>query len=298
MSSLVSIKSGQLSVLRLALQPGSAAEQVEALRDKLDAAPGYFEGEALVLDASACGEAPDWKALAQLLKAAGLVVLGVHGPEALQQSAQNACGWPALTLSNPAGRRSAADSDPAPASAPELTITAPSGQTEGPTVALAKTDSTSSKVTAAGPQAVSGPVAAAPQSAAIPAGPIWRPTMVIERPLRSGQRIYAPQADLLVHGIVSHGAEVIADGHIHVYGPLRGRVMAGAQGDTTAQIYCTQLDAELIGIAGIYRTTDTPLPEHLRNKAVRIRLFNQSLVIEALDSGHTTTSNSTQGRPA
>lgn len=293
MSGLVSIKSGQLSVLRLALQAGDIEQQILALREKLDAAPGYFEGEALVLDVSACADAPDWQAMSELLQAAGLVVLGVHGPEALQQSAKAVCGWPALALSNPAGRRTAEG-----VATPEPSEQADSGQAAPAAQPATTGQGLGAAPTGSAPAVSTTTIQSAPEAPAGESAPVWRPTMVVERPLRSGQRIYAPHADLLVHGIVSHGAEVIADGHIHVYGPLRGRVMAGAQGDTNAQIYCTQLDAELIGIAGIYRTTDTPLPDHLRNKAVRIRLFNQSLVIEALDSSTPATSNSHSGRPA
>lgn len=78
-------------------------------------------------------------------------------------------------------------------------------------------------------------------------------TQVISQPIRSGQQIYAKNSDLVVLSSVSNGAEVLADGNIHIYGTLRGRAIAGASGDTTARIFCTKLEAELISITGYYK---------------------------------------------
>jgi septum site-determining protein MinC len=106
--------------------------------------------------------------------------------------------------------------------------------------------------------------------------------MVINRPLRSGQRIYARNTDLIVIGVVSQGAEVIADGNIHVYGPLRGKAMAGARGDTSARIFTTQLDPELLAIAGVYRVIETQLDDTLRNQPTIVHLDEDTLRITAL----------------
>lgn len=81
-------------------------------------------------------------------------------------------------------------------------------------------------------------------------------TKIIRQPVRSGQQIYAKNADLIVLSSVSHGAELVADGNIHVYGALRGRALAGVNGDTDARIFCRKLDAELISIAGLYQLND------------------------------------------
>ncbi len=78
-------------------------------------------------------------------------------------------------------------------------------------------------------------------------------TKIIEYPVRSGQQIYAKNSDLIVLAPVSQGAEIIADGHIHVYGALRGRALAGVSGDTQARIFCQKFEAELISIAGLYQ---------------------------------------------
>ncbi|MGR6806143.1 septum site-determining protein MinC [Sphaerotilus natans] len=114
-----------------------------------------------------------------------------------------------------------------------------------------------------------------------PAVPV--PTLlVVDRPLRSGQQVYAKNADLVVLALVSHGAEVIADGSIHVYAPLRGKAIAGATGDISARIFSTCMEPELISVAGIYQTTDPPLPVEVRGKAAQVRLDGDTLVIEAI----------------
>lgn len=110
------------------------------------------------------------------------------------------------------------------------------------------------------------------------------PTLVIDRPLRSGQQVYAKGGDLVVLAVVNHGAEVIADGHVHVYAPLRGKVIAGAKGNTAARIFSTCLEPELIAIAGVYRTTETALPKDVAGKAAQVRLVDDRLVMEALKS--------------
>jgi septum site-determining protein MinC len=110
---------------------------------------------------------------------------------------------------------------------------------------------------------------------------IVRPTMVIDKPLRSGQQVYS-KGDLVVLGLVSYGAEVIAEGNIHIYAPLRGRALAGVHGNHGARIFCTCLEPELISIAGIYRTTDTPLADDVRGKSVQVRLDHEKLLFEPL----------------
>ncbi|WP_431051152.1 septum site-determining protein MinC [Roseateles sp. L2-2] len=107
-------------------------------------------------------------------------------------------------------------------------------------------------------------------------------TVYVDKPLRSGQQVYAKGADLVVLAAVNHGAEVIADGSIHVYAPLRGKAIAGARGNTDARIFAQQLEAELIAIAGIYRTSENPLPDNVRGKAAQVRLDGEKLLMEPL----------------
>lgn len=113
------------------------------------------------------------------------------------------------------------------------------------------------------------PPSAAPASAP-PAAPLG--ALVIDRPLRSGQQVYARGRDLIVLAMVNAGAEVIADGHIHVYAPLRGKAMAGARGNTEARIFTLALEAELLSIAGVYRTSENPLPPDVAGQPAQVQL--------------------------
>ena len=107
--------------------------------------------------------------------------------------------------------------------------------------------------------------------------------MVIDKPLRSGQHVYAKGRDLIVLAMVNPGAEIMADGHIHVYAPLRGKAIAGARGDEQARIFTSCLEAELLSIAGTYRTSgDAPLPGDVAGKAAQVSLQGDKLVMQAL----------------
>ncbi|MEJ8835533.1 septum site-determining protein MinC [Ramlibacter sp. AN1133] len=121
-----------------------------------------------------------------------------------------------------------------------------------------------------------------PPSVAVQAPP---PTsaLIIDKPLRSGQQVYARGRDVVVLAMVNAGAEVIADGHIHVYAPLRGKAIAGARGDAQARILTLCLEPELVSIAGVYRTSEHPLPDTLRGKPAQIRLEGEKLVMQPLN---------------
>jgi septum site-determining protein MinC len=108
------------------------------------------------------------------------------------------------------------------------------------------------------------------------------PAMVVDKPLRSGQQVYAKGGDLVVLAAVNFGAEVIADGHVHVYAPLRGKAIAGARGNTDARIFSTCFEPELIAIAGVYRTTETPIPPELTGRPAQVRLVGDRLVMEPI----------------
>jgi septum site-determining protein MinC len=121
------------------------------------------------------------------------------------------------------------------------------------------------------------------ESAAAPAGSGLRAvrSVVVDKPVRSGQRVYARHADLVLLDAVGFGAEVMADGHIHAYGPLRGRALAGVTGDEQARIFCRELRAELVSIAGRYRISEN-LDERYIGKPVRIGLAGDRLEFEPL----------------
>jgi septum site-determining protein MinC len=118
-----------------------------------------------------------------------------------------------------------------------------------------------------------------PAPAAIPPRPAE--TKVIRSPVRSGQMIVADQGDLTVIGTVASGAELIAAGNIHVYGTLRGRAMAGCHGNENAHIFCQNLDAELVAIAGLYQTSET-LDQAARDRCTHIYLENEKLRMEVI----------------
>ncbi|ARU06992.1 septum site-determining protein MinC [Comamonas serinivorans] len=110
------------------------------------------------------------------------------------------------------------------------------------------------------------PVAPPPPAVQVPPG-----AMVIDRPLRSGQQVYARGTDLVVLAMVNNGAEVAADGHIHVYAPLRGKAIAGARGRTDARIFAMSMEPELISICGVYRTSEA-WPADVQGRAAQVHL--------------------------
>ncbi|MDR7096663.1 septum site-determining protein MinC [Hydrogenophaga laconesensis] len=131
------------------------------------------------------------------------------------------------------------------------------------------------------------PTATANPEPVAPASPPPMPgALVIDKPLRSGQQVYARGRDLVVMAMVNPGAEVIADGHIHVYAPLRGKAIAGARGNADARIFALSMAPELISIAGIYRTSEVALPDSVQGKTAQVRLVpgpdGDKLVIDAL----------------
>lgn len=111
--------------------------------------------------------------------------------------------------------------------------------------------------------------------------PTHTETLVVRQPVRSGQVVYARGRDLIVLASVSTGAEILADGHIHVYGTLRGRALAGVQGKESARVFCNDLQADLVSIAGYYIINED-LPADMRNAAVQIYLQGDQLKIESL----------------
>lgn len=121
-------------------------------------------------------------------------------------------------------------------------------------------------------------VAAKPAQAELPMNHVTR---MVTTPVRSGQQIYARGGDLIITDSVSAGAEVLADGNIHIYGALRGRALAGAQGDEQARIFCQALGAELVSVAGCYRVSED-LDEKCIGHATQIYLTNGKLIIERL----------------
>ncbi|NRB42294.1 MAG: septum site-determining protein MinC [Pseudomonadales bacterium] len=110
---------------------------------------------------------------------------------------------------------------------------------------------------------------------------VQRPSKIVRSPVRSGQQVYAQGADLIILSSVNEGAEVIADGNVHIYGALRGRALAGVQGDRSAQIFCQSMEAELVSIAGDFMLHDS-IDQALHKTAVRVELREETLQLTSL----------------
>lgn len=266
-------KSATLYTVRVVLHDHDTDQLEHALRQRMKDAGSFFKDEAVVIDASGVTKTIDWQALTTLLREQQLHPIGVVATDANLQAAQQA-GLTSVELSAPATRPSStpADDKDVPAVTPPRSVADASKLTAAQNAATGQQNGGANATTSAAAGDTSTP--AIPQVA--PAA------LVINRPLRSGQRIYARDTDLIVIGMVSQGAEVIADGNIHVYGPLRGKAMAGARGDATARIFTTQLDPELVAIAGVYRVIETRLDDHLLNQPTLIQRDGDTLQINAL----------------
>src|SRR5215468_3809353 len=133
------------------------------------------------------------------------------------------------------------------------------------------------------PRAATPEPAATPAPAPAPAAAAQEPSsLVLEKPVRSGQSVVFPQGDVTVLGSVASGAEIIAGGSIHVYGTLRGRALAGSAGNARARIFCHRNEAELVSIDGYYRTAEE-MDANLRSRPAQCWLENRVLAIAALD---------------
>jgi len=293
MTLALDFKSATLYAVRIVLHEADTGSLREALAQRMADAGSFFENEPVVIDASRIEAAVDWPALLDALREHNLPPIGVVAEgdnlDAARRAGLVPVELPVAVARPPAAPTVVSTSEPVPtpavasADAPAAGEggNGPDGADAGPEADEAG-DSSRSAAEASGPAdpSASPGAAASPGPATEPAPP---PTaMVINRPLRSGQRVYARQGDLIVIGMVSQGAEVIADGNVHVYGPLRGKAMAGARGDVSARIFTTQLDAELLAVAGVYRVVEDKLGADLHNRPALVSLDGETLRIEAL----------------
>ena len=240
-------KGTTLKIIQTQLRSTDLSVLHAALAELTGNAPDFFDNDLAVLDFSGVADMPessDWRGLRTLLARSGLHAVAT-------------CGLP-----EPAARNAAAAGLPAiSADAFARTPRPRPGSVESPAAAPAPT-------AAATPGSQSTPAPApAPATAAR--------TVTLDKPLRSGQRFYARGCDLIITAMVSAGAEVIADGNIHVYAPLRGRALAGASGDKTARIFTTSLEAELVSVAGLYRTFEAGVPAELARQPAFIGLVDE-----------------------
>jgi septum site-determining protein MinC len=257
------IKSANLPLVALMLKSTDLQAVQQELNRRLGDVPDFFDNEPLLIDLSGAVAAArragqevgeiDFAALLALLAPYKVKPIAVRGGSAEHMLAAQAQGL---------------------LSAPEARVVAASAPTPSP-------ESAATAEPAAKP--VSNTVSEPASDPLPPPG-----ALLIDKPLRSGQQVYARGRDLVVMAMVNAGAEVIADGSIHVYAPLRGKAIAGARGNAQARIFAQSLEAELLSIAGIYRTSEVPLPLAVRGKSAMVRLQTQDgeekLIMQALGS--------------
>lgn len=243
------IKSANLPLVALLLKSNDLSQLSSEWAQRFGDIPDFFDHDPLVIDLAPLAQdiqAVDFPALIALLRQTRLAPVAVKGGNATLMAQALAAGLTA-----------APDAVPMMAGAPQV-------------------ETVVQEVVREVVREVQVPATAAVQPGA----------MVIDKPLRSGQQVYAKGRDLVVLSMVNPGAEVIADGHIHVYAPLRGKAIAGARGNTEARIFTLCLEAELISIAGVYRTSDNPLPAEVLSRPTQIRLEGGTddgkLIMEAL----------------
>lgn len=253
------LKGGTLAATVLELAHSQLAPFERQLADKVAQAPQLLRGTPVIvaLDKLAEAEAtPDLLALLSACQRQGLHVVAIRAVRPPDIAAANELGI--LVLPPGRGRERALEPIAAPAGVAPV-ATAESARVEAGTVE------------ATAPAPVAEPVVET----------VVRPTRLVTEPVRGGQQIYSP-GDLIVMAQVSAGAELIAEGHIHVYGALRGRALAGARGDAAARVFCQQLHAELVAVAGRYQVADD-LKSHARwGQSAQIFLTDDALQLAAL----------------
>ncbi|MDR6093665.1 septum site-determining protein MinC [Stenotrophomonas sp. SORGH_AS_0321] len=251
------LKIGQVGIANLRIRTMDVERLVQEMNERVNRAPKLFGRAAVILDFGGLSRTPDVasaKALLDGLRGAGVLPVALaYGTSEIELLSQQ-LGLPLLAKFRAQYER--ADAEPAPPRA-------------APAAAPAREPRRAA------------PAAAALAAASAP-GEAPKPGRMQLANVRSGQQLYAENCDLTVMGTVGAGAEVIADGSIHIYGTLRGRALAGAQGNTAARIFCRDFHAELVAIAGHYKVLDD-VPDNLRGKAVQVWLEQDQIKIAALD---------------
>lgn len=251
------LKIGQVGIANLRIRTLDVERLVQEMQERVNRAPKLFGRAAVILDFGGLSQVPDVataQALVDGLRGAGVLPVALaYGTTAIDLLSQQ-LGLPLLAKFRAQYERAEAEPAPPPPAAPAPAPRRAAKAEPAPAAPVGK-----------------APDAAAPQPGRMQLGNV-----------RSGQQLYAENCDLTVMATVGAGAEVIADGSIHIYGTLRGRALAGAQGNTAARIFCRDFHAELVAIAGHYKVLDD-VPDNLRGKAVQVWLEQDQIKIAALD---------------
>lgn len=241
------LKIGQVGIANLRIRTLDVERLGAEMRDRVKRAPKLFERAAVILDFGGLASTPDVataRALLDALRDAGALPVALAWGNADNAALAEALGLPLLS-------KFRAQYETADTAAASPVRAAPAPQPPAP-------------------------APAPPPAAAV------EPGLMQTTAVRSGQQLYAQNRDLTVLSQVGAGAEVIADGSIHIYGPLRGRALAGAKGNTSARIFCRSFQAELVAVAGQYKVLDD-IPRELHGKAVQVWLEHDELKIAALE---------------
>jgi septum site-determining protein MinC len=256
-ASAMDLRFGQVGLLQVRLRQTDPVAILAELSGRIASAPQFFQHTGVCIDLSVLEAIPDELALRAVIDAvrrAGLITVGLSDHAAGLDALAADLGLPVLggfrQLSRPPERVKAAAK--AAAAAAEAAAMAGSAAETGPE----------------------------PEQ---PAAPPPVAAQIHTQPVRSGQRVYARDRDLVLTATVGAGAEVMADGCVHVYGTLRGRAMAGVRGDATARLFCQEFRAELVAIAGVFRVFET-LPAELAGQPVQAWLDGEDLKFARLGS--------------
>jgi septum site-determining protein MinC len=271
------LRSGTLDTLLFVVKTTDLAEMRAELARRFEATPEFFANDVVAIDLRrlAADERVPVADIAAMLEGFRMRPAGVVADEAQRAWAH----LDALPFVESRDRHTARNGSAAPGADDIADAAADAGTGSAGSSTAGGAVSPGAGAGAAG--GTGGTSAAQPVDARATERAAAPATLVIDKPLRSGQQVYA-KGDLVVLGLVSYGAEVIAEGNIHIYAPLRGRALAGVHGNHSARIFCTCLEAELISIAGIYRTAETPLGPDVLGKSVQIRLVDEKLIIDPL----------------
>ena len=244
------LKFGQVGIANLRVRTLDVAQLVTEMRERVQRAPNLFTRAAVILDFGGLNQAPSQasaQALVDGLRSAGVLTVALaYGTKEIEALSQQ-LGLPLLAKFRAQYER---------------TDAAPS--------------------TVEPPQPAPPHAAEPPQPAPAAAAATASPGLIQTAPVRSGQQVYAEQRDLTVLTTVGAGAEVLADGSIHIYGALRGRALAGAQGNVEARIFCREFHAELVSVAGQYKVLED-IPAELRGKPVQVWLEHGQIKLVAMD---------------
>jgi septum site-determining protein MinC len=289
-AAVIEIRYGQVGLVQVRVHTTDPGAILDELTGRVATAPHFFRRTGVCLDLSALPSAPaigEVQAVIDALRRAGMLAVGLSGEAEPLASTAAALNLPVLSSFRSGGRPvpivQPVPSAPFPGSgvARNGAAFAGGGAAEEGVRSAEDSSAAAADEESSQPRAHAQAQADAAASSASPQAQPLQSALIHTQPVRSGQRLYAKRRDLVVTSSVGPGAELMADGCVHVYGSLRGRAMAGAHGDTSARVFCQEFQAELISIAGVFRVFET-IPPELLGAPVQAWLVGEELRISRL----------------